>query len=658
LSDAVLLRTQFYTYGIAANCFLKVYKRNKITNVTQLKYTAKFDFTTVSDTVDGFEITAVSDDVSKKLMTNDAVKYDIDISTQKATKILRFNGISAVFEESVQTSSQYDNNVNIVNYGKMRIEMDDYKHINVQGVIAYRFRPADGYNIVAQSPCKVNLNTVGSTRRFIYSNIVSNGSINTINVYERVYKYDASTGTESVVATLSTTPYPITSTTPPDLDVNLPYLNADLTVGEIDLDTNDMLGIFIEIDSTTYNTSGNLRYICDVGSITQTLSIDAPLPQANFGVCSLPFIFNQLCLKTCGASYKSDLLDSLNIFLVTPRTTFTYYVDGVQQVWDIMTTSMQEFYEYMNSLLPVGIGVELIGGVEYVRLESLQYWLDQSQPSIYFDNIDNVTIEVVQDLIPNTIVCGFNDYTYSEQFGLQEFMGQHQFKTPQEFLKNELRIVSPYRMDNTGFDYIRKLNIDMWFKGAINGLSVQNVVGEVAEWNDIFAFDCAFVETISGVDYYELNRNDISVTDVNFLKPTFAYNLYYTPYRNFLRHGNYIASVLRFFEAQQILHTTTSKYPYLSTQEITEADISEGSNPLVSAIGTPYFMPFIVTFTAPFTDALNDLYEANNLSLIEIEYRGATLTGYLMSADKKLAGLKETEFKILLTNLNTLTNLY
>jgi len=670
---ATLLRTEYYTKGISANCKLQIWKRNQTTNEFELKYTGRFDFSNVTDDqqTNTFEITLISGDLATDVKNKEGIKYDI---TLQDSKMLRFNGIPAYFETARQTTSNYNNFISanfpvadpsFINY--LRVEMDEYRFLDVQGgYISVINRDVDGYNIYVNKACHLKLNTVGSTREFKLTNIVAVTIPTTIVRFtEQLIRLRS--GVRTVLQTLSTTDRTITNGMA-DFTVSLSYINYDL---EFDVLPNDEIGVFLTAQVISYGLplpvsgnicSFNMYYITDIGGITQEIGIYAPLPEATFKVISILELGTQLAQRIGNYDFKSDYLTGLDLFAFTPRTTFSYYINDngtqVQITTNVFQTSLTDYFKAVNSLAPVGMGFETIAGTETIVIEPIQYFMDKNEAYMTFNDIANFTISTASEWIPNEIMVGYNEYSYADGFGLQEFMGKHSLKAPQELLSNQKDLICPYRMDNNGFDYCRKLNIDMWFNGAIGGLSVMNKVGDVAGQDDIYLMDCSFVETISGVDYYILRRGDITITDVNFKDPLFAFNLAYTPMRNLLRHGAWLRSALKFFETEQIKHTALPKYPYLETQEGLLPAIAEGLNPLISTLDTPFFMPFVVTFTAPFTDYNENLYLNNGNLLVKVLYENKYYYGFVISQSKKLAGLKETEFKIILTSLCDLTDLH
>jgi len=315
-----------------------------------------------------------------------------------------------------------------------------------------------------------------------------------------------------------------------------------------------------------------------------------------------------------------------------------------------LKTSFTDFFQFINSITPAGMGVEWIGGVETWVIEDMGYFLNNSLTPILLENVSDVKIRTASDLIPNIIKVGFPNQSYGEEYGGQEFMQTFELKAPQEFLTNELNWVSPYRMDNAGLDYI-------YFQALKNGFGTPAY--KIDDWADdnIFALHCKFHSTVGNTTYYELDRDNIIITDTTFDNPAQAFNLFYTPKRNLLNHGKYLSGALKFFETKNITVSSVGKYPYLRTQETAQAEIAEVTSILISSLASPYFFPLYVTLIAPVTDAFEAAYIANYGAPIKFEIENEYYYGFVMSVSKRFAGTKESEFLFLMTPSNNLKNL-
>jgi len=207
-------------------------------------------------------------------------------------------------------------------------------------------------------------------------------------------------------------------------------------------------------------------------------------------------------------------------------------------------------------------------------------------------------------------------------------------------------------------EVIRRAGLDWIYKQALNaGYGTPAYKFDSKADDDVFCLYCKHKETIGDTIYYELDRDGITVTDVNFPNPTEAFNLYYTPKRNLLNHHRLIASILKYFETKYLEKTTIGKYPGMSTQAGSNPIVVENVSELVSAFTLPLFMPFYMTFTAPCTNAFEAAYLASPYAPIQISWENNNYTAYLFAMQKKFAGQKETEFKLLMNYNNDLSNL-
>lgn len=234
-------------------------------------------------------------------------------------------------------------------------------------------------------------------------------------------------------------------------------------------------------------------------------------------------------------------------------------------------------------------------------------------------------------------------------------MQEHEWKTPQTDLINELNLIGPYRMDNSGIDNVIKGELLAGWGTWING----NTEYKTKTWDDdeIYCLDCNYVETIAGVDYYALNRTGINNITTNFPLPAESFNLFYTPHRNLLNWGYYLRSVLKFYETSQLEMIKIDGYKYVYTQETGHGIIAENTEETIGNLETPLFAPFYAIFTAPITNEFEDLFLATPYAPVTTTIDGKTYSGFLMSVQKKFAGQKESEVKILIDTQTILSDL-
>jgi len=630
---ADLLRTKYYYKGISANCILEIWKRNIYTNNFELKYSGLFDFSTSKDQKDYFEISMRDWGLAADIIDKETVKYDIGMPD-----ILRYNGSTNNYETFNQLSDEMDGLSNLVDDPEITVEMgaNNFRNIN-DGVLEIY-----NHGIRVLKDCRLTIKTeMGSRVARIQDVIVSDPSgWDTLTVEEKIRHYRGGVITELVVLTTDN----LSVNTGYTHDITMPFVLEELAADYVDCVAGDEIYMFC---TCTHHSSAvtvnKLRYMAGNENIKWSVGIYAPLPEKEIKCTTAKKILTELGVKLGNYAVKSDFLDSSRILFTT--------CGSIIEDWLYAKISLKEFFDYFNSLEPVGLGVEIINNVETLVFEQLDYFLQGSATPILVNDAKDLTIETAKELIPSTIKIGFQNQSYPDGYGEREFMAEREYKSPQKNLILELNLISAYRMDNAALDATYKNELTAGFGTADY---------KIKTWDNdqIFAADCNFVETIGAVDYYELNRTDITNTTTGFDWPWESFNLFYTPYRNLLRWGKYFRSVLKFFEADNlsIVKIDGLKNPYVHTQETGQPEIDDSITPVIGNFDTPLFMPFIATFTAPVTDSFETAFNLNPYAPIQAEIDGKTISGFLMSVSKKFAGKKESEFRLLLDTNNNLAD--
>jgi len=101
---ADILRTAYYTSGLKAIVTAKIYKRNVMTNLFELAYTGKIDFSTFIDTKDTVECTLIDSGIYTDLKNKEKTRYTIDFET---TETLRYKGLVNNYETFGVINSVY-----------------------------------------------------------------------------------------------------------------------------------------------------------------------------------------------------------------------------------------------------------------------------------------------------------------------------------------------------------------------------------------------------------------------------------------------------------------------------------------------------------------------------------------------------------------------
>lgn len=656
-SDADYLRNIYYSSGMGSVVYLTIYKRSSTDNTFSAKYLGKLNFADVEDTANYFSCSVVNSGLSQDFKNKEKIDYLIE---PNAYQKLRYRGLTGNYESPLSGAKKYYNSYTLVaedNYLPCAVSWtSNFKDIN-DGKIQVNTAEASGYFVEVLEDCRLRIDLSLNKRRVSFQGMQWNGQGSNIAALKEVLILNRG-GVLTALRTMTTTNVPVALQNPTDYDFDFDYSHHWYPLAaadEVEFLAGDKLGVFLY----HYNPivgggrifDGEMMYDSKQGGVDGEIGggydaitkIYAQLPDSNeldtyMWVIPPMRMFEVLADKMGGYPAKSDYLDAIDNLKFTSVGLWLGNKIGLQ-------TSIYDFFRHFQSIDDVGIGIEIIDGDETLVFEHLSYFLDPANDVISFSNIKDYKITTASDLIPSVIKIGFNEFEYGNSLGLQEFMGVLEMKTENTETTLELNYISPYRMDNAGFDSLKMKTIAETTGKTDDAMN-----------NEIFCFDCNFVETIGVNDFYELNRTGIAVTTVGFKYPDEAFNLFYTPKRNLLRKQAYINSVL-FGYTGNIEVTAFKKYPYLKTQETGEDEITEVAPVAVSSLTDRYFYPIYVEFSAVVSELMeNNFIEFPN-NLPEISINNSIFEGYTMDMSKKLATPSENTIKILLTSDNDLNNL-
>lgn len=274
----------------------------------------------------------------------------------------------------------------------------------------------------------------------------------------------------------------------------------------------------------------------------------------------------------------------------------------------VIKTSLNDFLQSFNSILNIGIGV--ING--QVVLESKEFFLDTTSP-IALGQSKDVKVRASVDMMFNTIKIGYPDQTYNDVNGKQEYNTTSVFTTPRKRIVKELDLVSNYRADCFGIEYVR-INLEgktTTDNSSDNDTFVINADLTAPRFNGAFPLKRVTYDSISGI-----------------LSPTTVFNIEdLTPRRMLERHRPWIDALFYGFLEELILFQTNSKNKSLKTS-FGGTTITENG---VYGIGTfgRLFKPFYFEFQTLVPTNVPDLMNLNPCRCFSfIHSNGRTYTGF------------------------------
>lgn len=275
--------------------------------------------------------------------------------------------------------------------------------------------------------------------------------------------------------------------------------------------------------------------------------------------------------------------------------------------------SFDKIFKTLNSIYNLGYSEEFIDGYNRIRIEQYSHFFENvealdlsSRISIY-----DIESEVMPELFYSLIKAGFNDYTYENING----RGEYNTETRRTTILNsdsEYEIKSEMRGDTMGI--VNKLSMPLDSEDS----EEDNEMFIIKTQRDEFAWKPEKQENIQVLNNSSLFGDD-------------SLNLYFTPFRMILRHGNRIKGTLQKALETYIRFQTQNKKQDLQTvgEGLT---LIENMDYLVNDLADAIYKPIKHTVTCKFTYSDFEAIMANKKGYITFT---PEIKGYLLSLRKR-----------------------
>lgn len=309
------------------------------------------------------------------------------------------------------------------------------------------------------------------------------------------------------------------------------------------------------------------------------------------------YVFQQLISKISDGAYTPQ-----STFLQTIQDVVLTCGDAIRGIAGAkIKTSLRDFFTSYNS--DFGIGMGMIGNT--LRIEEKAYWV-QYTDVVDLGEVSKMKVSPATDLLINNIKNGSPNQTYDDVNGKQEFNTTQERSAPITRVAKDLNLVSVYRKDCYGFEFIR-INLD--------GKTTTDDKGD----NDVFMVHIE--DAPRGDGFYHLDRA-LNAGTTGLLTPTTVFNLYLTPARGIRRNGSYVRSLFYKLDAKYLKFQTTDKNSAVVCQGITEnADIQ------ISSLDAPLFSCNYLEFETKVPVNLFELLNANPLKAFAGTWAGFSFVG-------------------------------
>ena len=394
---------------------------------------------------------------------------------------------------------------------------------------------------------------------------------------------------------------------------------------------------------------GDPDYDVDQIRSTLTLSLNNQVPEGYIPTLRLNTVYE-------------SLIDRINNGISITKTSNMLSVDHLNKVMfsgdaarnlanSILKTNWTDFFTSINAVF--GASFMFYKSLNEVLLE---YKRDALQDTEILDlgQISELTISPLTEEMFSTIKSGYDNFTYDEVNGKDEFNNETQWQTPIQKVTTERAMKSKYRADMYGIE-ITRLN-----------LAGKQITDSDSD-NDIFM---AHIEDTSagtipagfpgeGEPYFDLYR-DPSLTISNIYSPDTAFNLDYSPKRCLIRQFDWLHSVLDNLDSKYIKFQTNSKSNYTATKMVTDDGttiIDEGADILIGDMDAQIFKPVVFDFRTMVPVNLYSILETNPYGKVKFTWRNEIFYGYIIKVSQQISFNEVQQFKLVSHPDNDLTKL-
>lgn len=409
------------------------------------------------------------------------------------------------------------------------------------------------------------------------------------------------------------------------------------------------------------NQFDNIKFIClqnqnagftfgEPGQLTNDIFLDLEIAYTTlinpttFDTVAPSYLFKKLVEKITGdeTKAKSDFLASLDAKWPNQLTDIYRIFSGdcIRKAKDAkIKISMNDFFKAFDSMFCLGLGVEIIGGVEKLVIEERDYFFKNEISPYNFGEVKNFKRALNNDHVFNSVSVGYVAQDYDDLNGRFEFNTDTKWSLPVKKVVKDYDIISPIRADGLGMSLT-------WAKYQ------KKDTNDSDSDNDVFIMKCQ-VKTWEGTLYPKRFKRDESYLQADFLNlfegveyvkafNGYAINVHLSPARNLIRHLKFLKSFLDYNEAgnSDIAFTSSDKAARLISRinnfdGIGQVDEKGVINTALET--TKLFSPVICEFeTASTIDLVNAInqhkYKKHNFT-----FKGVNYSGYILEISQKPA---------------------
>jgi len=268
--------------------------------------------------------------------------------------------------------------------------------------------------------------------------------------------------------------------------------------------------------------------------------------------------------------------------------------------------TLKNFFAAKSSIFRLGLGVEVIGGVNKIRIEEMDYFFDENVSVDLSSKLRDEAIgkEFANDQVFKDVTTGYGKYAYEKSDGLLEFNTKSSWTTVIKAVFTSLKQLGKYRADGQGMRLIMNAVLEVDYD------KTEDVKGD----GDIFMVDLVRDGAIFK------GRTDEGFDFIGgSIYAASSFNINWSPARNLLRWGQVIKAGLTKKLSSYLRWQTTDKNTTLQSRLSTEADtVEENADIQVTDLNDCRWTPEMYRVNVPLTTTELNAIDDNPNYLIKL----------------------------------------
>lgn len=256
-----------------------------------------------------------------------------------------------------------------------------------------------------------------------------------------------------------------------------------------------------------------------------------------------------------------------------------------------MFLSMEDYYEGLNAIFNLGIGVEEGGSGYVIRMEEKEYFYDTTVV-IRIPNIPKMTMSFSKEFVYTEADIGFTKWETEEINGIDEFNTKRQYSFGVKSSNQKLTALSKFIGSGYSLEFIRRKQY------------IDFPTTDTKYDNDIFSI------CLNRSDLTTAEKNENYTQVPNLISPETSYNLRISPARNLLRWANVLNAGMIKRPGEEIKFTYSEGNSMMSSEFTSDSCKGNYNNDLLtenqnlvwdstSVNSPPIWVPLVYEFDYP-----------------------------------------------------------